>query len=204
MPPDLSIQPQAFQLHLQFHQPTSNFQSPFHCPPNFIMVSLYDIIVPTYINGLKNLAHIVKKGEAWAKENNVAETDITSLRLHPDMLPFTFQIQCASNGAKNFVSRALGETVESWADDETTFAELQARIAKTIALFESLDASKFDGLETKEVVMTIRGEEHKFTGLTFWLRFAQPNFFFHVTTAYDILRNKGVPLGKLDYLRGGL
>jgi hypothetical protein len=165
--------------------------------------TLYDTSVPAFIRGLQSLSHVLTVGEKYAKENGISEEDIMTARLSPDMLPFTFQVWTVSNTAKNTLVRVAGTTAIPMEDDQKTFAELQTRIAKTIEILEGVDKASFEGVDEKEVLMTINKKEKKFTGLSYMTGFALPNFYFHLTIAYAILRSKGVPIGKGDYLSGG-
>lgn len=124
-------------------------------------------------------------------------------RLAPDMLPFQFQIWTVCNTAKNSLVRVAGTPSIPTEDDQKTFATMQERIKATIAILQEAKREQFEGAETKEVTMTIAKEERKFTGLSYLTTFALPNFYFHVMAAYAILRVKGVPIGKGDYLAGG-
>jgi len=118
------------------------------------------------------------------------------------MLPLPRQIQMASDGAKGAAARLAGVEIPSMADTETTFPELQARIEKTIAFLKSLDRAAFEGADAREIVMKVGPQEWKMSGQQFLTTFALPNFFFHVTTAYAILRHNGVEIGKRDFLGG--
>jgi hypothetical protein len=118
------------------------------------------------------------------------------------MFPLTRQVQIACDTAKGAVARLAGADIPKHEDTEQTFAELKARIAKTLDFIESVPAAKVDGSEDREVVLKMRAGDMKFTGLEYLLGFAYPNFYFHVTTAYDILRHNGVELGKRDFLGG--
>jgi len=167
------------------------------------MPSLYEISVPIFIHSLQVLSHLLTKAESFAKEKGIPESDITSARLAPDMLPLTFQINTCSNSAKNALVRVAGTTAVPMEDKkEATFAELQDRIAKTIDLLKESDAKAFEGKEDEEVVMKFSSGERKFTGQSYLTTFAIPNFYFHMSTTYAILRMKGVPLGKQDFLTG--
>ena len=166
-------------------------------------VSIYDVTVPIFIRALTNLAFCLKKAEEFQKANGHAEADFTTARLTEDMLPFTFQIQSASNNAKNSIGRLLPKLdLPKWEDDEKTFEELHARLEKTVELLKGLKREDFEGIETDAVVIKLPKTEFKFEGLSYVQIWGIPNFFFHVVTAYDILRSKGVPVGKQDYLRG--
>lgn len=163
-------------------------------------LSLYDASVPLFLRAFENLGDILKKAEAFADEKGIPHNELLEARLIDDMLPLTGQIQRASDTAK-FLGVRLGQ-VENvpMEDNEASFADLHARIAKTVAFLKAIPASAFDGRETAEVVLTTRSGSTTFTGLGYLTGFAIPNFYFHVTTAYDILRHKGVPIGKRDYL----
>jgi len=166
-------------------------------------ISLYDISVPVFIRGLTSLSHVLKKAEEYAKEKGLKETEFTEARIIDDMKAFCFQVQTTSNTAKNALVRVAGIEAVPMEDNETTFAQLQERISKTLDILKKVEKTAFDGTEEKEVVLSFPGRELKFTGTSYLLTFAIPNFFFHVTTAYDILRSKGVPIGKNDFLNGG-
>jgi hypothetical protein len=163
-------------------------------------LSLYDISVPVFIRVLGNLSEVLKKGEAFADEKGIPHAQLLEARLIEDMLPLTGQIQRASDSAK-FVPVRVGQVENvSMADDEVTFADLYARIDKTVAFLKAVDPTSMDGREEAEVVVKTRNGSTTFTGSNYLLGFAVPNFYFHVTTAYAILRHKGVPVGKLDYI----
>jgi len=163
-------------------------------------LNLYDITVPIFIQSLTTLDAQLTKAEEWAKENNVPLEELTSARLHPDMHPLLFQVTTASNTAKKSVTRITGTELATFEDNEKTFPELHERIAKTIALLKDVKREYFEGKEDADVLLKTGGHEVMFKGLRFAQFFALPNFFFHIVTAYDILRNKGVPVGKLDFL----
>jgi hypothetical protein len=122
------------------------------------------------------------------------------MRLAPDMFPLTMQVRVACDFAKGTTARLAGEEPPKWDDAETTIAELQARIERTVAFVQGFDAARFDGAEDRTVTLTIRGEPVEFGGLDYLRHVAMPNFFFHVTTAYDILRHAGVEIGKRDFI----
>lgn len=163
-------------------------------------LSLYDISVPVFTRGLGQLSFILDKGLAHAKDAGIDPSQLVNARLAPDMFTLAGQIQSASDASKFGVARIAGVTGPSFPDTEATYADLQARVAKTIDYLGTVDRALIDGHEDREVVMKVRGNELKFTAQRYLLQFAFPNFFFHITTAYDILRHSGVPLGKLDYL----
>lgn len=163
-------------------------------------LSMYDATVPVLQRALGNLDALLVKGEEYAAAQGLALSELATARLAPDMFPLTGQVQSASDSAKFAVARLTGTEAPSFADTETTFEELHQRIAKTLAFIASVDPAGFEGSETREIVTRSRRGERHFVGQSYLLTFALPNFFFHVTTAYDILRHKGVPVGKSDYL----
>ena len=162
------------------------------------MPSLYATTIPGFLHSLSALSKILEKGRVYADENGVAHEEITGARLAPDMLPLTGQIQRASDTARFAAVRVGGMEPKPLADEEKTFADLQQRISATRDYLKAVPSDSFDGKEDIEV----KAAGQVFTGLTYISFFAVPNFYFHVTTAYDILRHKGVPVGKLDFLGG--
>ena len=162
--------------------------------------SLYDITVPALLRGLGNLEAVLKKAEGWASEQGIDPKTLVEARLAPDMLPLAGQIQRASDTAKFAAVRLGGVENQPFEDDETSFSDFYARIARTRAFLEAAPREGFEGKEEAEVVLKSPGGDRRFRGIEYALGFVLPNFFFHVTTAYDILRHKGAPLGKLDYL----
>ncbi|WP_275784001.1 DUF1993 domain-containing protein [Pararhizobium gei] len=163
-------------------------------------VSMYKLSVPVFIRGLRVLAGLLDKAEAHAAEKKMPLEDLVNARLAPDMLPLSGQIQRVSDTAKNAIARLTDVAAPSFPDVETSFAELRERIAKTIAFLETVKPSDLDGSETREVTLTFPKMKFTFAGDDYVLKFALPNFFFHVATTHDILRNQGVGIGKLDYL----
>ncbi|KAK9371439.1 uncharacterized protein V1513DRAFT_455759 [Lipomyces chichibuensis] len=161
---------------------------------------LYDFSIPLFIRGLNTLSHIIKKGEEYANENGTPLSELVEWRLAPDMKPLSFQVQTATDTAKNSMARITGTEPVFMENNETTIEELQARIAKTIELLKTADASKFAGKEEAQVTLKAGPKEYLMTGQSYLTNFALPNFFFHLNTAYAILRNKGVQIGKGDYL----
>jgi uncharacterized protein len=164
------------------------------------MPSLYEISIPPMIKGLKTLTNILQKAEEFAKEKNIPLSDLVEGRLVADMLPLSKQIQIASNTAKNVPVRVGGTEAVPMEDTEITFPQLYERINATVKLLQDTDAKVLEGKETAEVVMKTGSGDKTFTGQSYVLGFALPNFYFHVTTAYAILRSKGVPIGKKDFL----
>ncbi|WP_372782857.1 DUF1993 family protein [Phenylobacterium sp.] len=166
-------------------------------------LSLYDASIAVYLQMLKNLSHFLDKAQTYAAEQHVELSTFTEASLGHGMANFARQIQLASDGAKSGAARLAGVEAPSMPDTETTFPELKERIAKTIAFVESVERKQVDGQEARAIVLTFPGRTMEFTGQTFLLTFSMPNFIFHVTTAYAILRSQGVPLGKMDFLAGG-
>ncbi|EYF07221.1 DUF1993 domain-containing protein [Chondromyces apiculatus] len=165
-------------------------------------LSMYDVSIPIFIRAFENLSSILKKAEAHAVANNLDLASLTEARLTDDMLPFTAQVQIATDSAKGCAARLAGIEVPSFPDTEKTFPELQARIEKTLDFLRSIDAAKVKDSEAREITLTFPSGKMDFTGQSFLLTFALPNFFFHITTAYALLRQKGVPIGKMDFLGG--
>ena len=166
-------------------------------------VSLYDISIPTYRRGLQNLASFLDKAEAHAKANGVALSTYTEARLAPDMHPFTRQVQMASDAAKGGAARLAAVDAPAMPDTETTFPELKARIAKTIAFLDTISKEQVDARHGATIELPLPGRTMTFTAPDFLMQFSLANFLFHVTTAYALLRAQGVPLGKMDFLAGG-
>ena len=163
-------------------------------------ISMYQASVPVLSHGLTTLAAILRKGEAHAQETGVDPASLVEMRLAPDMLPLAGQVQRASDTSKLALERLTGRPSPKMEDNEKTFADLYARIDKTKAFIDSFDEAALEGCDSKTVELKVRQGAMTFTGASYLLTFALPNFFFHLTTAYDILRHKGVPLGKMDYL----
>jgi uncharacterized protein len=161
---------------------------------------IYEVSIAAHVRGLKNLSAVLAKGEAFAKEQGLAPEALLGARLIDDMLPLVKQVQIASDTAKGAAARLAGLEIPAFPDTEASFADLQARIAKTLDFLKSVKPEQLEGSETRPVELTMRGGTLQFTGASYLLGFVQPNFYFHLTTAYDILRHKGVPIGKLDYL----
>ena len=161
-------------------------------------LSMYQASIPVLLRGFRNLSAVLRKGEAHPGSANFVEA-----RLAPDMFPLAGQIQRASDTSKGCAARLAGIEAPRFPDEEKTFADLQARIDKTVAFLQSVKPAQIDGSETKPIEFKAGPTTLKFTGESYLLGFVLPNFFFHVTTAYDILRHKGVTLGKMDYLGAG-
>jgi hypothetical protein len=161
---------------------------------------IYDASVPIFQQTLKNLSAILDKAAAHAREHGIAESELTEARLFPDMLPLKAQIMIATDQAKGASARLSGTDVPSYPDVETTIAELQARLARTIDFVSSIPQAAFEGGEERAVTIKTPSNTFDFAGARYLTYWALPNFFFHATTAYDILRHKGVVLGKPDFL----
>lgn len=162
--------------------------------------SMYQASVPSFIRMLGNLHAILSKAQAHAQARGVDELVLTSARLYPDMLPLSNQVMIATDTAKGCAARLAGVTPPVYEDTEKTFAELNERIAKTLVYLQSFKPEQIDGSEGREVVLKRRTGEERHQGLPYLQNIAQPNFYFHVTTAYAILRHNGVEIGKKDYL----
>ena len=164
--------------------------------------SIYDASIPPMIRALQNLSKILDKAVAQAKAKDLPLSTLLEARLAPDMHPFTRQFQIATDGAKGGAARLAGSEPPSFPDTETTFPELQARIAKTIAYLQSVGADKLAGAEDRQITLKTPNRTLEFSGRDFLTGFMLPNFYFHVTTAYGLLRHKGIEIGKMDYLGG--
>lgn len=163
-------------------------------------LSMHRASVPVFVRALNVLATLLEKGEAHAKAQGWNPDDLVVARLADDMLPLSGQIQRASDASKGAVARLSGVEAPAMPDVEVSFAQLQKRVADTLAYIQSVDPKAFDGSEDRTVELKLPGGTLTFTGEDYLLGFALPNFFFHVVTAYDVLRHKGVQIGKLDYL----
>lgn len=162
---------------------------------------IYDASIPPMIRMLENLSKILEKAVNQAQERKMPLSELLEARLAPDMHPFPRQIQIASDAAKGAAARLTGTETPSFPDTETNFPELQDRIRKTVDYLKSVRRESFEGAEKRAIeIKTPRGGEFHFDGKDFVTNFALPNFFFHVTTAYDLLRHKGIEIGKRDYL----
>jgi hypothetical protein len=179
---------------------TSTTKKPLQKTTAIMVVNLYTASVPVFIRYLTNLSTFLKKGETHADEKSIPHNTILNTKLHDDMAALAFQIQRASDSAKGAGARVSGGEAPSMEDNETTFADLYARIDKTVEYLKSIDPKSFDGKDDAEVTLKTPNKEYKFSGETYLLNFAIPNFYFHVTAAYAILRHAGVPVGKYDYL----
>jgi hypothetical protein len=163
-------------------------------------ISMYQASVPRFVNILGNLSNILDKAQAHVDAKKLDPATLTAYRLFPDMLPMKSQVQIACDTAKGALARLAGVEIPVHEDNEQTLADLKARIAKTIAFIQTMTPGKIDGTEDKEIVIKRGDKETRYKGMQFLLGQALPNFYFHVTTAYDILRHNGIEIGKRDYL----
>ena len=165
-------------------------------------LSMYQASAPRFAHMLNALAALLDKAEAHCAQRKIDPLALTTYRLYPDMLPFVRQITIACDTAKGAVARLAGVEIPKHEDSEATFVELKARISKTVAFIGTVQAAQVDGSEEKPITLKLRGGEVNFVGQQYLLGFALPNFYFHATTAYAILRHNGVELGKRDFLGG--
>jgi len=161
--------------------------------------SIYEALIPTLIRTLANLSEIIDKTAAQADSEGKDLKALLEARLAPDMHPFTRQVQAASDTAKGS-ARLAGLAVPSFPDTETTLPELKERIAKTIEFLRSLPKETFDGSEDRTIELKMPGKSFELRGADYLTSFVLPDFYFHVTTAYALLRHNGINLGKVDYL----
>lgn len=165
-------------------------------------IAMYNASVPQFIRMLTNLKNILEKAASFAEQKRVDTKVLASYRLAPDMLPLSAQVQIACDTAKGCGARLAGVEMPRHEDNEKTIAELVTRVESTIAFLKTLTAEQIDGSEDKHIVLKFPNSTFEFKGLNYLLGFAQPNFYFHCTTAYAILRHCGVEIGKMDYLGG--
>jgi hypothetical protein len=149
---------------------------------------------------LTNLKAILQKAAAHAKAKKIEESALLNARLYPDMFVFTRQVQIACDFARGTAARLAGQEPPAYEENEQSFAELISRIDRSLDYLATLKPQQIDGSETREIVRPVRGEPKKFTGINYLFQNALPNFFFHVTTAYAILRHNGIEIGKYDYI----
>ncbi len=163
-------------------------------------ISMYQASVPRFVNILGNLSNILDKAQAHVDTKKLDTVTLTTYRLFPDMLPMKSQVQIACDTAKGVVARLAGVEIPVYEDNEKTLSDLKARIAKTIAFIQTVTPEQIDGTEDKEILVKRGEKETRYKGMQFLLGHALPNFYFHVTTAYNILRHNGIEIGKRDYL----
>ncbi len=167
-------------------------------------ISIHSVAVPLFKQLLGSLSAVLDKGAALAEAKKIDPAVLMQQRLVADMLPLVRQVQIASDSAKGCMARLAGVEMPSWPDEEKTIDEAKARIAKTLAYIDSIKPEQIDGAESREIVFTVgpaaNRVEMRFHGLDYVMRWVIPNFTFHCTTAYDILRANGVDIGKRDFL----
>jgi uncharacterized protein len=163
-------------------------------------ISMYQASVPRFVNILKNLSGILDKAQAHIDAKKIDVSVLTTYRLFPDMLPMTTQVLIACDAAKGVVARLAGIEIPVYEDNEKTLAELKARIARTVDFIQSVTPAQIDGTEDKDIVTKRGDKETHYKGMQFLLGHALPNFYFHVTTTYNILRHNGIEIGKRDFL----
>jgi hypothetical protein len=162
--------------------------------------SMYSLSVPVFVRMLGNLSTLLDKAAAHAQAKKIDPAVFLNSRLIPDMFPLTRQVQLSSDFAKGCIARLAGQEPPKWDDNETSFADLKARIARTVDFINGFTPAQIDGSEDREVTLQVRGETVKTQGLPYLTQRVLPNFFFHVTTAYALLRKDGVEIGKRDYV----
>jgi hypothetical protein len=163
---------------------------------------MYQASVPVFLQLLGNLKNILARGAAHAEAKKFDAAVLFNARLAPDMLPLARQVQIASDNAKGCAARLAGIDPPKFEDNETTYADLTARIDKTVAFLKTLKPAQIDGSEGRDIVLKFPNQTFEFKGLGYLTGFAIPNFTFHIVTAYNILRHNGVEIGKSDFLGG--
>jgi len=164
-------------------------------------IALYDASIPVFKQMLSSLGHVLAKAETHANDKKIAPDAYLQARLYPDMFPLIRQVQIAADFAKGISARLADVDVPAYEDNEQSFADLQSRIKKTLEFIGSIDQSQLAGAEEREIVLRPgTPKEKKFTGSSYLLSYGLPQFFFHVTTAYAILRHNGIEIGKGDFM----
>ncbi|MBN8936734.1 MAG: DUF1993 domain-containing protein [Rhizobiales bacterium] len=164
-------------------------------------VSMYTVSIPVFMQHLNGLSTVLDKAAAWAAARKVNEADLLNMRLSPDMYNLARQVRAATDHAANAAGRLAGKELPKFANDETTIGQLKDRIAKTIEYLKSVKQNEVDGTEGKDISITFpNGNTRQFTGQSLLLGNSLPNFWFHTTTAYDIVRHCGVEVGKRDFM----
>jgi hypothetical protein len=161
---------------------------------------IYEASIPPLIRGLENLSKFLDKAVAQAKSEDRDLNSLLEGRLAPDMFPFTRQVQIVSDTAKGCAARLTGAEAPSYPDEEKTFPELQQRIAKTLGYLKTFHAEQFEGADARTVTLKFPNGEMSFSGRDYLTSFVLPNFYFHITAAYAILRHAGIAVGKMDFL----
>lgn len=164
-------------------------------------ISMYSASIPVFKQMLNSLRNVLAKADAHATAKNIAPDALLQARLFPDMFPLLRQVQIAADFARGISARLSGNAVPAYQDTEKSFADLDALIVKTLAFIDHLDATQFDGSQERDIVLRPgTPKEKKLSGQSYLLHYGLPQFFFHVTTAYAILRHNGVDIGKKDYM----
>ena len=163
-------------------------------------ISMYQISLPIFVRQLNGLAGCMKKAQTLYAEKKYDESTLISYRFYPDMFSFAKQVQMATDHARNCAALLAGLEAPKYEDNETSLAQLIARVEKTIAYLNTVKPAQVDGSEGKTVTVKMRDREMKFTGLELLQNRSMPNFYFHTTTAYDIIRHNGVEIGKRDFM----
>lgn len=162
-------------------------------------ISMYEASIPVFGRMLNNLSAILEKAAAYSVKNSIDPSVLVNARLAPDMYPLSRQVQIATDMVKGCTARLAGLEVPNYVNDETTFADLQARIAKTIAFIQTVNEGQINGTEGRTITLKVRDTELSFLGQPYLLNFVLPNLYFHITITYAILRHNGLELGKMDY-----
>lgn len=163
-------------------------------------LTMYQASIPVFIHMLGNLSKILDKAAEHAEAKKIDPAIFINARLAPDMYPLSRQVQIATDMAKGCAARLAGIEVPSYADNESTFPELQARVAKTVAFLQSVSAEQINGSEERTVTLKMHGKETGFLGQPYLLHYVLPNFYFHITVTYAILRHNGLEIGKMDFV----
>ena len=164
-------------------------------------ISMYRASVPVFLQMLPAMSGVLDKAVAFANAKKIDHSVLLNARLAPDMFPLTRQVQIAADFAKGTVARLAGQEPPKYADNEASFDELKARIAKTVDFVKEFKPAQIDGAEERDINITLGGQPRSFKGENYLVNFSLPNFFFHVTATYAILRHNGVEIGKGDYMR---
>jgi uncharacterized protein len=192
-PPAIPSHRAAFAVRLPHPKETAPRKPP-------MSLSMYDLSVPVLQRGLGVLSNYLDKASAYATERGIDPTVLINARLAPDMLPLAGQVQRASDGAKGVGARLTGADAPSFPDTETTFAGLGERVAKTVAYLQTITPQSLEGSDARPITLKFGSQSVTLRGDAYLTGFALPNFFFHVTTAHNILRHNGLAIGKKDYL----
>ncbi len=161
---------------------------------------MYNASAGVFVRVLTSLAHVLRKGAEHAAANKIDDKVFLDARLYPDMFPLAAQVRIVTDFARGACARLAGGEPDKWEDDETTFAQLIARVERALETVKGFTPAQLDGSEGREITRPIAGKPKVFTGINYLLEFMQPNVYFHAVTTYAILRHNGVPLGKSDYI----